>query len=373
MTSKYIEQRTVRAFKDLRPWERSRFRQNQEDFYLPNEEGYYPGDAFLIRHLENNKGNDVISIDNAFSSFPSGAGRRHTPHTKPGGDNLIPETISKDSTAGQEANFAHLLAELGKKNTARFIPDIEAQMGQRPEIFLRDDSGSMFLDAQMHSKPVVSEARRREISVGPIDFESRREHIRLKYSKSLKESQAKKARQRAAEKRLKEMDEAAKAEAVTEAATKASMVLETQESPGKKTLASVPERTYSRSDSLTSDAESDASSFDNNNNNNNKYSSDKVVRKEYIRATNEHRDYGVLFRRAQLSEQDQYESDYKENPSEPLDPYDRITGRGGLLGSTMTPDQGVAARKAMISEFLSPPKILPSTNLFFLLLSPAFV
>uniref|UniRef100_A0A8H7N930 Uncharacterized protein n=1 Tax=Bionectria ochroleuca TaxID=29856 RepID=A0A8H7N930_BIOOC len=91
----------------------------------------------------------------------------------------------------------------------------------------------------MHSKPVDPSARRRKISVGPIDFEQRREHIRLAYSKSLKESQALEARQRAAEKRRKEMEEAAKAKAAAEAATKASMVPETEESLGKKTLESV--------------------------------------------------------------------------------------------------------------------------------------
>ncbi|PMB65874.1 Dynamin-binding protein [Beauveria bassiana] len=40
--------------------------------------------------------------------------------------------------------------------------------------------------------------RRRKISAGPIDFEQRREHIRLAYSKSIRESQALEARQRAA-------------------------------------------------------------------------------------------------------------------------------------------------------------------------------
>lgn len=40
--------------------------------------------------------------------------------------------------------------------------------------------------------------RRRKISAGPIDFEQRREHIRLAYSKSIRESQALEAKQRAA-------------------------------------------------------------------------------------------------------------------------------------------------------------------------------
>ncbi|KAJ4163849.1 hypothetical protein LMH87_005553 [Akanthomyces muscarius] len=40
--------------------------------------------------------------------------------------------------------------------------------------------------------------RRRKISAGPIDFEQRREHIRLAYSKSIRESQALEAKQQAA-------------------------------------------------------------------------------------------------------------------------------------------------------------------------------
>ncbi|UNI21052.1 hypothetical protein JDV02_007079 [Purpureocillium takamizusanense] len=54
-------------------------------------------------------------------------------------------------------------------------------------------------------------ARRRKISIGPIDFEQRREHIRLAYSKSIRESQAHEARREAAERRQKDMESAAKA------------------------------------------------------------------------------------------------------------------------------------------------------------------
>lgn len=46
---------------------------------------------------------------------------------------------------------------------------------------------------------------RRKISIGPIDFERRREHIRLAYSKSIRESEALEARQLAAEKRRQEV------------------------------------------------------------------------------------------------------------------------------------------------------------------------
>ncbi|PNY25823.1 Rho guanine nucleotide exchange factor gef1 [Tolypocladium capitatum] len=62
---------------------------------------------------------------------------------------------------------------------------------------------------------------RRKISVGPIDFEQRREHIRLAYSKSIRESQALEARHRAAERRRKEMEAAAKAKVSAEAVVSA--------------------------------------------------------------------------------------------------------------------------------------------------------
>lgn len=58
-------------------------------------------------------------------------------------------------------------------------------------------------------------ARRRKISVGPIDFEQRREHIRLAYTKSIRETQAHEARQKAKERRRKEMEAAAKATVTT--------------------------------------------------------------------------------------------------------------------------------------------------------------
>ncbi|KAI5466419.1 hypothetical protein BGZ63DRAFT_131091 [Mariannaea sp. PMI_226] len=63
------------------------------------------------------------------------------------------------------------------------------------------------------SRTTESTARRRKISVGPIDFEKRREDIRLAYSKSIRESQALEVRQKAADRRRKEMEAAAKAKA----------------------------------------------------------------------------------------------------------------------------------------------------------------
>ncbi|KAL1892732.1 hypothetical protein Sste5346_006815 [Sporothrix stenoceras] len=64
-------------------------------------------------------------------------------------------------------------------------------------------------------------ANRRKIDVGPIDFAQRRETIRLKYSKSIRETEASAARQAAADRRKKELEAAAKAKALAEAAVRA--------------------------------------------------------------------------------------------------------------------------------------------------------
>lgn len=69
-----------------------------------------------------------------------------------------------------------------------------------------------------------SAPRRRKVSVGAIDFAQRRESIKLAYSKSVRESQVREAKQAAAEKRRKEVAAAssrAKAEAEAEAAAAA--------------------------------------------------------------------------------------------------------------------------------------------------------
>lgn len=71
------------------------------------------------------------------------------------------------------------------------------------------------------SKIAEPSYRRPKIAVGPIDFEQRREHIRLAYTRSIRESQAIEARQKAAEQRRKEMEAAARAKAAAEAKAKA--------------------------------------------------------------------------------------------------------------------------------------------------------
>ncbi|KAI2784679.1 hypothetical protein F4815DRAFT_453867 [Daldinia loculata] len=70
--------------------------------------------------------------------------------------------------------------------------------------------------------------RRRKISMGPIDFESRRAQIKLSYTKSIRESEARTAARKAADekKREEEAEAKAKAKAEAEATEKAQLAIE---------------------------------------------------------------------------------------------------------------------------------------------------
>ncbi|KAI0482978.1 hypothetical protein GGR56DRAFT_218316 [Xylariaceae sp. FL0804] len=73
------------------------------------------------------------------------------------------------------------------------------------------------LDLGASNKPGEQTPRRRKISMGPIDFESRREQIKLSYSKSIRDSEARTVARRMAEERRKRTEaEAAKARTVAE-------------------------------------------------------------------------------------------------------------------------------------------------------------
>lgn len=76
--------------------------------------------------------------------------------------------------------------------------------------------------ARPESRQDAPSSRRRKLSVGgPVDFAQRRETIKLKYSKSIRETEARQAREAAAEKRKKELQAAAKAKARAQARAEA--------------------------------------------------------------------------------------------------------------------------------------------------------
>jgi hypothetical protein len=76
---------------------------------------------------------------------------------------------------------------------------------------------------------------RRKIAVGPIDFEQRREHIRLAYSKSIRNSQAQKAQREASEKRKRELEAALRAKSAALAAARARTEAAARASPSPST------------------------------------------------------------------------------------------------------------------------------------------
>ncbi|KAI1082736.1 hypothetical protein F5B20DRAFT_482243 [Whalleya microplaca] len=86
----------------------------------------------------------------------------------------------------------------------------------------RGKSPSKF-ESRMAAKANEQGTRRRKISMGPIDFESRREQIKLSYTKSIRESEARAAIRRAAEekKRKAEAEAAARRQAEAEAEAEA--------------------------------------------------------------------------------------------------------------------------------------------------------
>ncbi|KAJ0121655.1 hypothetical protein J7T55_008822 [Diaporthe amygdali] len=76
--------------------------------------------------------------------------------------------------------------------------------------------------ARPESRQETPSSRRRKLSLGgPVDFAERRETIKLKYSKSIRETEAKQAREAAAERRKKELEAAAKAKARAKARAQA--------------------------------------------------------------------------------------------------------------------------------------------------------
>ncbi|EPE03967.1 rho guanyl nucleotide exchange [Ophiostoma piceae UAMH 11346] len=110
------------------------------------------------------------------------------------------------------ANAAAAASRLGGRTSAASSSSSAAERSRMPYASSTRSSSARHED---------SRTNRRKIDVGPIDFAQRRETIRLKYSKSIRETEAVAARQAAAEKRKKELEAAAKAKGLAEAAVRA--------------------------------------------------------------------------------------------------------------------------------------------------------
>lgn len=118
----------------------------------------------------------------------------------------------------------------------------------------RDRSPSYFdsrSGSRSGARPNEQGARRRKISMGPIDFASRREQIKLSYTKSIRASEARAAEKKAAEDKRRK----AEAEAEAEAKAKAEKALEKKLLEERRQQEITNNNTQSPADAETSAAE----------------------------------------------------------------------------------------------------------------------
>ncbi|KAK7427680.1 hypothetical protein QQZ08_005786 [Neonectria magnoliae] len=140
--------------------------------------------------------------------------RAKTPTQTPSGRKQAPRAlVTPTSNTRLQANIIAPLPKLSpplRSSRPRQPVSVASTASSRMKAIERARSPN---PSRPPSRIAESTTRRRKISVGPIDFEKRREDIRLAYSKSIRESQAVEARQKAADRRRKEMEAAAKAKA----------------------------------------------------------------------------------------------------------------------------------------------------------------
>ena len=109
-------------------------------------------------------------------------------------------------------------------------------------------------------RPDEATVRRRKISVGPIDFAQRRETIKLAYSKSIKETQAKEASRAAAEKRRRDLELVAKAKVEAEAVHAAKALQKLQATEALQAVRPPPAPTVAATAEAASHARQEAAS-----------------------------------------------------------------------------------------------------------------
>ncbi|KHN99860.1 Dbl-domain containing protein [Metarhizium album ARSEF 1941] len=121
-----------------------------------------------------------------------------------------PQGLVTLSGGGGSSNNSRLQAYITTP-VPKLSPTLRSSRPRQPVSIASTTSSTMKEpdEARMMSKSGEAPPSRRKISIGPIDFAQRREHIRLAYTKSIRESEALEARQNAAvEKRRQEADDA---------------------------------------------------------------------------------------------------------------------------------------------------------------------
>ncbi|KAK2589900.1 hypothetical protein QQS21_012417 [Conoideocrella luteorostrata] len=116
-------------------------------------------------------------------------------------------TRTRNSITPSNSSNARLQAYVAVP-PAKLSPTLRSSRPRQPVSIASTSSSRMKeTDKSRTGKNSESTGRRRKISIGPIDFEQRREHIRLAYTKSIRESEALEARHKAdADKAIRDME-----------------------------------------------------------------------------------------------------------------------------------------------------------------------
>ncbi|KIE03064.1 Dbl-like protein, partial [Metarhizium majus ARSEF 297] len=138
-----------------------------------------------------------------------------TPSRKP-----PPQGLVTPNSSNSNSNNPRLQAYISS-SAPKLSPTLRSSRPRQP-VSIASTASSRLKESEKArmDKPREPSFRPRKISIGPIDFAQRREHIRLAYTKSIRESEALEARQTAAaEKILRDSEETAvKRQALTPAA-----------------------------------------------------------------------------------------------------------------------------------------------------------
>lgn len=172
----------------------------------------------------------------ARAKTPTTQGRAKTPTTQSRSKTPTNQTTSKRAAAPSTSNGSTRLNAYISAPPPKLSPPLRSSRPRQPVSAATTTSSRLRAAERGRSPGKVDPrassrqaneptTRRRKLSIGPIDFASRREQIKLSYTKSIRETEAKAAARREAaaerEKKKKEAEAKARAEAEAEAEARA--------------------------------------------------------------------------------------------------------------------------------------------------------
>ncbi|KAK7923361.1 RhoGEF domain-containing protein [Apiospora marii] len=168
--------------------------------------------------------------------------RAKTPTTQTRSKTPTTQTASKRAPAAPTSNGSARLNAYISAPPPKLSPPLRSSRPRQPVSAATTTSSRMRaaergrspskVDPRATSRQANEPPRRRKLSIGPIDFASRREQIKLSYTKSIRETEAKAAARREAaaerERKKKEAEAKARAEAEAEAEARAAAEAEAE-------------------------------------------------------------------------------------------------------------------------------------------------